>query len=89
MILQAVFYFYQTRYLNEEVHRTKPSISVSVPWLFFSVYEAGPTWVIATKHFLVKYYLYSPIFVDTIVMLHQKGRHDIQHNDIQQNNELM
>jgi hypothetical protein len=32
LILKTFFTFYKTSYLNEEVNRTEPSPSVSIPW---------------------------------------------------------
>jgi hypothetical protein len=41
LILQTLFPFLKTSYLNEEVNRTEPSLSASVPWLeeFFPFHE--------------------------------------------------
>jgi len=32
-MLTLLFTFYKTSYLNEEVNRTDPSFTISVPWL--------------------------------------------------------
>jgi hypothetical protein len=49
---KTVFTFFNTRYLNEEVNRTEPSLSVSVPWCHSTVAQRPHTYLsLFTKAF--------------------------------------